>query len=131
MLVTASISIVEALRNKSKITIKLNTKIIIWLFLMSASVTVFYWGKNLSSITAPNVGYTGAINASSNAALAIASALIYKQEFKLIKILGISSWLERRCFSAARIALPEFGPNIHRHRIDKFWIFDKIRKWSF
>jgi len=37
MLVTASISIVEALRNKSKITIKLNTKIIIWLFLMSAS----------------------------------------------------------------------------------------------
>jgi len=35
------------------------------------------------------VGYTGAINASSNAALAIASALIYKQEFKLIKILGI------------------------------------------
>lgn len=82
-------SVIEYLRKKKKETFKLDRKSLIWLLLMSSAVAVFYWSKNISSFMAPNVGYTGAINAASNAGLAIFSALIFKDELKPLKMLGI------------------------------------------
>ena len=89
MLLTMLTSIFPFIKQyrKTKPEIKGNT--IMWLFLMSSAVSVFYWGKNMSTITAPNVGYTGAINASSNAVLTILSAFIFKEELKPIKFLYV------------------------------------------
>lgn len=90
MLFTVAISVFQLLRSPSLSKIsKLPGKTILWLFFMSLAVSVFYWGKNQSTVTAPNVGYTGAINAASNAALTVASAIIYKEELKLLKLVGV------------------------------------------
>ncbi len=89
MLMTVLISTVPFIKSKQKISLKENKNQLLWLFLMSALVSIFYWGKNMSTITAPNIGYTGAINASSNAFLTIISALIYKQELKFVKFLSV------------------------------------------
>lgn len=89
MLITSIISIVEYIRHRKESTVNLDRTIILWLLAMSLSVTVFYWGKNLATVTAPNVGYIGAINAASNAGLVVMSALIFKDEFKLYKLISV------------------------------------------
>lgn len=89
MVCTAIISLVSYLKNKSKVITKFNPNIIFWLFVMSLSVSIFYWGKNMSTITTPNIGYTGAINAASNAVLTIVSAIIFKQELNTYKLIGV------------------------------------------
>jgi len=89
MLGTTVVSWVQYYINRDKVNVKINFKLVLWLIIMSTSVTIFYWGKIQSSISAPNVGYTGSINAASNAVLVIISALLYKQKLKLSKIFSI------------------------------------------
>jgi len=74
--------------NRKRVSTKLDKKMILWLIAMSTMVSVFYWGKIQTTVTAPNIGYSGAVNASSNAVLVVVSAWLYKQELTLRKLLG-------------------------------------------
>lgn len=89
ILTSAVISVFQYLKENKGKWPKVDEKTLLWLFAMSLAVSVFYWGLNMSAATSPNVGYTGAINASSNAALTVASAIIYKEELKLRKLIGV------------------------------------------
>lgn len=89
MLFTLTTSVFDLFRNKKDESINLNMKKVFLLASMTIAVSVFYWSKNMSTITAPNVGYTSAINASSNAGLTVVSAILYKEDLKLSKIIGV------------------------------------------
>lgn len=89
MVVTTIVAIIDYLKNIKNIEFKFDKNIILWLFAMSSAVSIFYWGKNLATVYAPNVGYVGAINASSNAVLVILSSLFFKEELKLYKIFAV------------------------------------------
>jgi len=60
---------------------------------MGISVTFFYYFKQVSEVTSPNIGYVGAINAASNAFYTILVASIFKDALswrKLLAVLGVT-----------------------------------------
>ena len=84
---------IDLLKNKrqiSKETIKNNFLLLIC---MGISVTFFYYFKQVSEVTSPNIGYVGAINAASNAFYTILVASIFKDALswrKLLAVLGVT-----------------------------------------
>ncbi len=87
--ITSVVSVTDALLDKKESLLKITKQQLVYLVSMALAVTVFYLSKNYSDVNAPNVGYSSAINASSNAALAIASAYFFKEELNLRKAIGV------------------------------------------
>jgi uncharacterized membrane protein len=61
----------------------------ILIFLTGISTAIFYLSLQFAFKTAPNVGYVNAVNASSIAALTIASGLIFKDDLNKRKLIGV------------------------------------------
>jgi drug/metabolite transporter (DMT)-like permease len=59
------------------------------LFLTGISTAIFYLSLQFAFKAAPNVGYVNAVNASSIAALTVASGLIFKDDLNKRKLLGV------------------------------------------
>ncbi len=86
---TGLVSGIDLLINKKKVEFKASPKMFMYLFLIGFSVTFFYLFKQISQITAPNVGYSNAINASSNAFYTLLVAFLFKDHISSKKILGV------------------------------------------
>jgi len=93
MLFVTLISLVDLFFSRKKIKTKLSTNKVLILVGLGVSVTFFYYFLQISEISAPNLGYVGAINTASNAFYTVLVALIFKDQFlwkKFLAVLGVS-----------------------------------------
>lgn len=100
-LFTASFAWGDSRRLKLKIG-NMSYITIFYLILLGVSVTAFSYFKLLAELSAPNLGYVGAINSASNAAYTLLVALIFKDSIskeKFIAILAMTTGLIMLLFS--------------------------------
>lgn len=93
MLFVSLFAFIDLLKNKKEIPVTILKNNWLLLFIMGFSVTFFYYFKQISEVTAPNIGYVGAINVASNAFFTILVALVFKDVLswrKLLAVLGVT-----------------------------------------
>ena len=93
MLFTTVISIFDLLMNKKTIKSTINLKNILILFGIGLSVSGFYYFLQVADVISPNIGYSAAINAASNAFYTLIVAFIFKDHLswkKFFAILGVT-----------------------------------------
>jgi len=81
------ITLTDFLRGKNRT--KLNLSHWKTLAVIGISGTSFYYFKHVAQVIAPNVGYVGAINASSNAFVALFVTLLYKEHMSWVKFIAV------------------------------------------
>ncbi len=94
MLFTTLISLIDLLINKKSVKTKIDRKSLIILFGIGLSVSSFYYFAQVADVIAPNIGYSGAINAASNAFYTLIVALMFKDHLswkKFLAILGVTA----------------------------------------
>lgn len=83
------ISFFDLLAGHKKITSNFNKKNLFILLLIGLTATSFYLFKQISEVSAPNVGYVSAINGSSQAFFTVIIALIFKDRLSWKKFAGV------------------------------------------
>ncbi len=86
---TALIAWVDLIKNRTETDYRLNRLQLKNVLLMAVAVTGFYLFKQFSDVTAPNIGYSNAINTSSNAAFTLVSAYLFKDKLSMRKLIGV------------------------------------------
>lgn len=80
-------SLIDLYIHRSQVTFSLKTaKHYLLLFLIGLSVTFFYYFKQVSEVTAPNIGYVGAMNTSSNGIYTVIIAYLFKEHLTWKKL---------------------------------------------
>ena len=73
-------SLIDLYLHRTQLQFSLKTaKQYLLLFLIGFSVTFFYYFKQISEVTAPNIGYVGAMNTASNGLYTVIIAYIFKE----------------------------------------------------
>lgn len=93
MLFVSLFAFIDLLKNIKEVPIQILKNNWLLLFIMGFSVTFFYYFKQISEVSAPNIGYVGAINAASNAFFTVLVALVFKDTLswrKFVAVLGVT-----------------------------------------
>lgn len=80
-------SLIDLYIHRSQVQFSLKTaKHYLLLFLIGFSVTFFYYFKQISEVTAPNIGYVGAMNTASNGIYTVIIAFLFKEHLTWKKL---------------------------------------------
>ena len=93
---TTIIAAIDLFINRKSIKTKLTPKNILILMGIGVSVSFFYYFLQVADVIAPNIGYSSAINAASNAFYTVVVALIFKDHLswkKFLAVLGVTAGL--------------------------------------
>lgn len=96
ILLTLAVTSADMRRLRGKIDLRLSKESYLYMLVLGVSVSVFYYFKLMAEITAPNIGYVGAINAASNAFYTVIVAKLFKDALNwktMLAVLGITGGL--------------------------------------
>ncbi|MCL4364073.1 DMT family transporter [Patescibacteria group bacterium] len=96
MVFSAIICAVDLIVHKKSIKTKLTQENVLILIGIGVAVSAFYYFLQVADVTAPNIGYSNAINTASNAFYTVLVALIFKDHLswkKFLAVLGVTAGL--------------------------------------